>query len=136
MKKILSLGCAFVMLFALTACSAAPLPEGMDEQEVLEQGEEILGLLLDEKWAEVAERFREDVQESISAEDVQKLVEDATKEAGAYQSIQERMTNGQDSDGEQYGVAGFLCKYSDKKILFRMAFDLEMQLIGISIQEV
>ena len=136
MKKIMVLGCAVLLILGLAGCSSVPLPAGMDEAEVLEQGEQILGLLLDEDWEAVAGRFREDVRESISAADVEELVESAAQEAGVYQSIQERMTNGQDSDGEQYGVAGFLCQYSEEKLLFRMAFDLNMELIGISIQKV
>lgn len=45
------------------------------------------------------------------------------------------MTTGQSSDGEYYGVAVLYCEFSEKDILFRLAFDADMALIGMDIQQ-
>ena len=37
--------------------------------------------------------------------------------------------------GENYGVGVYYCQYARKKILFRVAFDTGMQLIGLEVKK-
>ena len=59
------------------------------------------------------------------------MMETATEDAGDFVSRTDMMVTGQSSDGEDYGVAVILCEYREEKVLFRIAFDPDMALIGI-----
>ena len=58
-----------------------------------------------------------------------------TDGAGVYKQIESSMVTGQSSDGEDYGVGVYYCQYARKKILFRVAFDTGMQLIGLEVKK-
>ena len=65
-------------LLLLSACrvSGNPLPEGMEEETVLEQGREIVALLNEGDWQEVYDRLRSDAQETSSPEAIQSYMEE------------------------------------------------------------
>lgn len=129
MKKVIAM--CMLGLLLLTGCSPAPLPDGMDETAVEEAGWAVVQLLIDGDYAAVLEQFRDDVEENISEEDVSTMMATATEDAGEFVSRSDMMATGQSSDGEDYGVAVILCEYRKEKVLFRVAFDTDMELIGI-----
>jgi len=122
-------------LFVLTSCAAQPLPEGMDEDTVIRSGQEIVNLLVKEEYEEVASRFREDVAASITADTVKKLMEDAVIGLGIYEGRIDAMATGRTVDGVEYGEAVILSEYKKGDVLFRIAFDTEMNLVGMEISE-
>ena len=79
--------------------------------------------------------FRADVRETLTTEDIQSLALNQLDGAGVYKQIEKSMTTGQSSDGEDYGVAVLYCEFSEKDVLFRLAFDPDMALIGMDIQQ-
>lgn len=129
MKKVIAM--CMLGLLLLTGCSPAPLPEGMEEEAVEEAGWAVAKLLIDGDYAAVLEQFRDDVGESLTEEDVSAMMDSATEDAGEFVSRSDMMATGQSSDGEDYGVAVILCEYREEKVLFRVAFDTDMELIGI-----
>ena len=132
MKKIGVLG--ILCLVLLTGCSRGnPLPDGMEEKALLQDGWAVVDLMIDGEYQSVADQFREDVE--VTAKALEELLASATADAGDYVQHEDGMVTGQESHGESYGVAVLLCKYSEKTILFRVAFDPDMELIGMSIEE-
>ncbi len=136
MKKIVCSAVGLLLSLALlTGCQGKALPEGMSEDALLEAGKDVMLLVVQGDYQSVLETFRSDVQETLTVEDIQTLALRQLDGAGVYKQIEKSMTTGQSSDGEHYGVAVLYCEFSEKDILFRLAFDADMALIGMDIQQ-
>lgn len=136
MKKIFCSALGLLLSLALlTGCQGKALPEGMSEDALLEAGKDVMLLVVQGEYQTVLETFRSDVQETLTEEDIQTLALRQLDGAGVYKQIEKSMTTGQSSDGEHYGVAVLYCEFSEKDILFRLAFDADMALIGMDIQQ-
>lgn len=122
-------------LLLLCGCKGKPLPAGMAEETLLKNGREVAALLAGGDYEAVLDRMREDVAASVTAEDLQSLMIRQTEGAGVYKQIDSAMVTGQSSDGEEYGVAVIYCSYSKKNVLFRLAFDINYELIGLEIKK-
>lgn len=134
-QKTRSFAALALLVLLLCGCQGKPLPEGMDEETLLKNGREVTILLAGGDYGAVLERMREDVAADVTAEDIQALVLKQTDGAGVYKQIDSFMTTGQSSDGESYGVAVFYCNYSKKNVMFRLAFDVNYELIGMEVKK-
>ena len=123
------------VLFLLTGCQGKALPSGMEEEELLKRGREVVVLLAGGDYEEVYNLLRSDVAAGTAVEDIQSLVIQQTDGAGTYKQIDGSMSTGQSSNGEEYGVAVFYCDYTEKNVLFRLAFDPNYDLIGMEIKK-
>lgn len=119
----------------LAGCQGKALPEGMDEDALLEAGKNVMLQIVQGEYDTVLSEFRADVRETLTAADIQTLALAQLNGAGVYKQIEKSMTTGQSSDGEDYGVAVLYCQFSEKDVVFRLAFDPDMTLIGIDIQQ-
>ena len=110
---------ALVCLLLLAGCSGKPLPEGMEEDRLLEKGREIV----------------QQLQETTSPADIQSYMEALLAEAGAYQKETDQMTTGQKlkDSGEEYATAVFYVKHEKDDMLYRIAFSTELELIGFQV---
>lgn len=137
-KKFALLLAALAALFLLSGCkvSGNPLPEGMEEETVLEQGREVVSLLNAGEYQTVYDRLRSDAQETSSPESIQSYMEERLDKAGGYQRETEAMTTGQTlkATGEAYGTAVLYCKHEKKSVMYRIAYSTEMELMGIEIK--
>ena len=136
MKKRWFLLCTVLtLMFLLTGCkvSGHPLPEGMEEDDVLDQGREIVAMLNEGDWQGVYDQLRFDGQEISSPEAIQSYMEERLDKAGGYQRETEAMTTGQTlkATGEAYGTAVLYCKHEKKSVMYRIAYSTEMELMGI-----
>lgn len=134
-QKTRSFAALALLACLLCGCQGKPLPEGMDEETLLKNGREVTILLAGGDYEAVLERMREDVAADVTAEDIQALVLKQTDGAGTYKQIDSFMATGQSSDGESYGVAVFYCNYSKKNVMFRLAFDVNYELIGMEVKK-
>ena len=128
---------ALVGVMLLGGCTtqeeAEPLPVSMDAQTVLSAGEDVLDQLLAGEYEAVYDAFREDVRASLTVEDVRGLVEPVFAEAGEFEGIEtSEAVGGSTEGGENHGIARFLCTFSEEKAAVNVAFDTEMQLIGLA----
>ena len=134
-KKFALLLAAVSALLLLSGCrvSGNPLPDGMEEDTVLEQGREIVALLNGGSWQEVYDRLRSDAQETSSPETIQSYMEERLEKAKSYVKETEAMTTGQKlkDTGEEYGTAVIYCKHEKKSIMYRVAYSVDMELMGI-----
>lgn len=118
----------------LSACRGSPLPEGMEEAALLDAGREVMAWLVAGEYQTVHDALRPDVAETVSAEDLRALTLRQLDGAGVYKQVDSAMATGQSSDGEAYGVAVLYCDFTKRDVLFRLAFDPGMRLIGLEIQ--
>ena len=134
-QKVRSAAGLALLVLLLCGCQGKPLPAGMDEETLLQNGREVVILLTSGDYAAVLDRMREDVAANVTAEGIQNLVLKQADGAGVYTEIDSSMATGQSSDGEDYGVAVFYCKYSKKNVMFRLAFDTNYELIGMEVRK-
>lgn len=123
------------VLLLLCGCQGKPLPAGMEETALTEAGRAVVLQLVQGEYDAVRESFREDVRESVTADQLRALLLQQTDGAGVYRQIESNMVTGQSSDGENYGVAVLYCEYSEDDVLFRVAFDKNLELIGLEIRK-
>ena len=90
-----------------------------------------LDQLLEGDYEAVYESFREDIRADLTAQSVQDLVEPVFQEAGDYQELKSAQVTGS-TEGEEHGIAQLLCIFSQEKVSIRVAFDPDMELIGLS----
>lgn len=143
LKRVLSVVCIGVLMSVLlTGCvtnKPVPLPEEMDEKVVVAAGEEVLELLLAEKYEEVAAMFREDIRtqpgKEITGAVVKQLVEEQIlpEESGFFEKVIDSYAEGIEGATEPHGVAVIHTQYTKDKVGFGIAFDLEMNMIGLSV---
>ena len=129
------LAAALALTVMLAGCSsqeeAEPLPQGMDTETVLTAGEAVLDQLLEGDYEAVYESFREDIRADLTAQSVQDLVEPVFQEAGDYQELKSARVTGS-TEGEEHGIARFLCNFSEEDVAINLAFAPDMELIGLS----
>lgn len=142
LRRWMALGCLILaMSLLLTGCtSSTPLPEGMDEETVIAAGQEVLDELLAGEYDKVQSRIREDVRnqqgKEITVDVIKQLVDEyiVPEELGEFKEISVSAAEGvNDPESEPHGVAVFHCEYEEEKVAFGFAFDLDMNLIGLSI---
>ena len=129
------LAAALALTVMLAGCSsqeeAEPLPQGMDTETVLTAGEAVLDRLLEGDYEAVYESFREDIRADLTAQSLHDLEEPVFQEAGDYQELKTAQVTGS-TEGEEHGIAQLLCIFSQEKVSIRVAFDPDMELIGLS----
>ena len=126
---------AGLVLLAGCKVSGNPLPEGMEEETVLEQGREVVAMLNGGEWQEVYSLLRADAQETSGPESIQSYMEERLDKAGAYKLETEAMATGHKikDTGEEYGTAVFYCKHEKKNLMYRVAYSTDMELMGIQV---
>lgn len=135
MKRIKSMLLAVLALLVMTGCGGKSLPEGMSEEELLAAGREVLLLAVEGDYDAVWERLREDVRETVTVESIRSVVLTNVDGAGVYKQIESSMTTGQESGGETLGIAVLWCEYAEDDVLFRIAFDEDLSLVGLSVKK-
>lgn len=138
MRKIALMLAVLGALLLLSGCkvSGNPLPEGMEEETVLEQGREVVAMLNGGEWQEVYDLLRSDAQETSSPEAIQDYMAERLEKAKAYVKETEAMATGQKlkDTGEEYGTAVIYCKHEKKSVMYRVAYSVDMELMGIEVK--
>ena len=138
MRKIALMLAVLGALLLLSGCkvSGNPLPEGMEEETVLEQGREVVAMLNGGEWQEVYDLLRSDARETSSPEGIQSYMEERLEKAKAYVKETDAMATGQKlkDTGEEYGTAVIYCKHEKKSVMYRVAYSVDMELMGIEVK--
>ena len=134
-KKVrLLLSLALLLALALSGCRGNKLPDGMDEDKVVSSGISVMRQLADGKYEEVYDSLREDVREQTSADAIQTMMETATEGRGSFKKVKDSMVTGVTDADEPHAIAVIGAKYDKKSVVFRIAFDTEMNLIGLDVR--
>lgn len=136
-KRLRFLAAALAALLLLGGCkvSGNPLPQGMDEDTVLEKGRQVAALLNDGEYQAVYDSLRADARETSSPEAIEAYMEERLAKAGEYKSETDAMATGQTlkDTGEQYATAVLYRKHEKKNLMYRIAYSTDMELMGIQI---
>ena len=133
-KKVWLFALAAVLLVILAGCRGNELPDGMDEDEVARAGLAVMSQLTKGEYEEVYDALREDVREQTSADDIKKMMDAATEGRGSFKKVKDSMVTGVTDTEEVHGIAVIRAKYDKKSVIFRIAFDPEMNLIGLDVR--
>jgi len=147
-KVCLLLLLAMLLALALSGCRGNELPDGMDEDKVSSAGLAVMSQLTKGEYEEVYDALREDVREQTSADDIKKMMDAATEGRGSFKKVKDSMVTGvTDADephgergtggtaaAEPHAIAVIGAKYDKKSMVFRIAFDTEMNLIGLDVR--
>lgn len=137
MRRKVSLLLLIAALFALAlgGCSGKKLPDGMEEDSVISAGIGVMKQLIDGKYDEVYDALREDVRAQTDESAIREIMESAAGECGGYKKITDSMATGVTDTEEEHGIAVLRAKFDDGTVIFRIAFDPQMQLIGLDVRE-
>ena len=133
-KVCLLLLLAMLLAFALAGCRGNELPDGMDEDKVSRAGLSVMSQLTKGEYEEVYDALREDVRAQTSADDIESMMERATEGRGHFKKVKDSMVTGVTNTEEVHGIAVIRAKYDKKSVIFRIAFDPEMNLIGLDVR--
>ena len=120
---------ALALLLLCTACivKGKDLPKGMEEDAVLSAGLGVMDQLIRGEYDEVYEELRSDVRDATTASALEDVMDTATDGLGEPKEVT-------DTD-EPHAIAVIRRKYEKKSVYFRIAFDPDMQLIGMEIKK-
>ena len=125
---------AMLLLLMLSGCKGNKLPDGMDEDKVSSAGLAVMSQLTKGEYEEVYDALREDVRAQTSADDIESMMEHATEGRGHFKKVKDSMVTGVTDTEEVHGIAVIRAKYDKKSVIFRIAFDPEMNLIGLDVR--
>ena len=125
---------AILLLLVLSGCQGHKLPDGMDEDEVARAGLSVMSQLTKSEYEEVYDALREDVRAQTSAEAIETMMDTATEGRGHFKKVKDSMVTGVTDTEEVHGIAVIRAKYDKKSVIFRIAFDPEMNLIGLDVR--
>ncbi len=134
MKKIIPI--LALCLLCLTGCGEGyELPEGMDQETVVAAGLEVVDQLNEGDYEGVWNKFRDDVQQVATVDDVEAMFQQVVVPEGAFVQVTDTMATSDtdDSTKEFYAIAVIIAKHEEDDILYRMSYDVDMTLIGLSI---
>ena len=91
-KKLWALAAALLAcLVVLCACKGNPLPQGMEEDKVLQQGRSVMELLNQGDWQAVYDQLRSDAKETTSPENIESYMNSAVEKAGTFEKEEDSM---------------------------------------------
>ena len=128
---------ALALLLLCTACAVKgnPLPKGMEEDAVLSAGLGVMDQLIRGEYDEVYEELRSDVRDATTASALEDVMDTATDGLGEPKEVTDTMVTGVTDTDEPHAIAVIQRKYEKKSVYFRIAFDPDMQLIGMEIKK-
>lgn len=126
---------AALLAVVLVGCTGKKLPDGMEEDSVISAGISVMKQLIDGKYDEVYDALREDVRAQTDAASIKEMTESAMKDCGSYKKLTDSMATGVTDTEEEHGIAVLRAKFDDGTLIFRIAFDPDMNLIGLAVRE-
>ena len=125
-----------VMLFALTACGAQPLPEQFEEDTVREAAEQAISYFNEQDYQSIIEMGSDEFQKALTAEEFTSQCDPYHEKCGAFQEISKTIFAGNidKETQEAYGGVVMVGTYEEGTIQFTIAFDEDMKLIQFIIR--
>ena len=134
-RKLCLLAALAVLLAVLLGGCGSSLPDGMDEDEVINAGLRVMKKMIDGDYDGVCGELREDVRAQTDAAAIETMMDSATEGLGSYKKVSDSMATGvEKKDSEPHAIAVIRAKYEQKSVIFRVAFDTDMNLIGLDVK--
>ena len=125
-----------VMLFALTACGAQPLPEQFEEDTVREAAEQAISFFNEKDYQSIIEMGNDDFQRVLKEEEFASQSDPYLDKCGAFQEISKTIFVGNIDEETQvaYGGVVMVGSYEEGTIQFTIAFNEDMELVQFLIR--
>ena len=125
-----------LMLFALTACGAQPLPEQFEEDTVREAAEQAISYFNEQDYQSIIEMGSDEFQKALTAEEFTSQCDPYHEKCGAFQEISKTIFAGNidKETQEAYGGVVMVGTYEEGTIQFTIAFNEDMELIQFIIR--
>lgn len=107
----------------------------MEEDAVLSAGLGVMDQLIRGEYDGVYEELRSDVRDATTASALEDVMDTATDGLGEPKEVTDTMVTGVTDTDEPHAIAVIRRKYEKKSVYFRIAFDPDMQLIGMEIKK-
>lgn len=131
MKKIISLIMIAVLAFGLVACTGNNISEAFDEKEVTDRVGEIVDILNSNDKEALLEASGPAVKEALNDQVLDQVFSDIN-EFGKFDNISKiSMAEKSDDDGNKYVSVVAQAIYENKKCIYTISFDEEMNLVGL-----
>ncbi|MGI5984380.1 MAG: DUF3887 domain-containing protein [Clostridiales bacterium] len=133
MKKILTSILAAALIFSLAACSSNKLAEVYKEDEVIARAKEIVDIINTYSYDEVTAELREDLQDQLTAEQLESALDSQLKAAGEFLEYKTEAVYGQkdSSEDKDYAVAVLICKYENASLTYTISMDKDLNIVGL-----
>ena len=133
MKKTAVLLLALAMLVSLAACGASKLSDEYVEADVIARAEALVGVINTKDYPAVVAELRDDLEASITAEQLESAWGAALDKAGAFVSFSKEAAAGQksESSGENYAVVVLVCKYENSTLTYTVSMDRDLEIVGM-----
>ena len=133
MKKTAVLLLALAMLFSLAACGASKLSDEYVEADVIARAEALVGVINTKDYPAVVAELRDDLEASITAEQLESAWGASLDKAGAFVSFSKEAAASQknESTGENYAVVVLVCKYENSTLTYTVSMDKDLEIVGM-----
>ena len=125
-----------VMLFALTACGAQPLPEQFEEDTVREAAEQAISYFNEKDYQSILDMGCTEFQEFLTAEEFAEQCDPILDKRGKFREIIKTVSMGcKNEEGEvEYGGLILVADYEDGRICFHITINENMELMEFLVQ--
>ncbi len=131
-KSMVLLLCLLCLLGLLSACGGNALPEGFNEEDVLAQAENVVGLLSARDYTGVAELFSPEMAAELDAAALELALDDSLGSLGSFESFGTEVVAGGSSESiGDFAVAVLRCKYENGKAIYTISIDRDGNLCGL-----
>ena len=132
-KTIMAITLVLALSLSLFGCSAKPLPEGFDSEEVGTAAEEIVGLATMGDFESIIGYMRDDLKDSITADQLKEGWASIYEKAGAFDSITKTVFSStkDQTTGEEYAVVQVMAKHENANLIYTLSFDKDLALVGL-----
>lgn len=133
MKKMISI-LLLVSLGALLLAGCGPaLPSGVTAEEMKTDGEAVVSLLNAKNYQAVVESYREDLRNTLKADDLEGIFGAKLTEVGEFKSFKKADVKTETSPDTKETVVKVQvnCEYAEGTAVYVVVFDKDKQLIGL-----
>lgn len=140
LRKWTIVSCLGLLLVGLlSGCRSTPIPADMDEAELKTAAQQVFDLLVEDQFDQVHALLREDIvqQLEITPEKIRKQMDVDEQEYGKLKKVKETWTAGVSADEEaqieEHAIVWFECEYQEQRLVYGFSFDIDLNLIGMSV---
>lgn len=133
MKKITIMSVLLLFgVFFMTGCSAKPLADSFDEEQVIETAKKAVEYLDAGDYQTFSDELvDESIKDKLSADILASAVSQTIPDRGAFQDFDSITTMGKDdSAGNACAIVVAVAKYESQKVVYTITFNQDMKIIS------
>lgn len=136
MKKYVMLCLMLCLLLTLLCGCGYRLSDQFSEDDLNAAGAEIVALVTAKDYEAVIDRFRPDLQEGLTAEDLDSAVSPILDKAGYFEKIKSTAVAEieEDAEGGPFAMLVLMVNFSEDQLNFTLSFDTDGYLVGLYVK--